>query len=306
MSRVRSVTPAARPSARTGRPTAVLHLTPPPPATSRASSVRPVVGRPRFPGLGHHHHADGDPRRRDAHLHLRRLRDAAHRQRKSLDRLFRHGGQDDGLRRQQSLQGHHRDDGGRAFARQEGRFLYRRRLVLRGRSQHHLPDRGEGRRSRRGRRDRQLQPRVRQGDGHDQGRPAPLQRATSAAGCVLRCGCFERGRGRRQANGGLDALFAPDPLADRAGSEETSRWTVEGAWGFPAFANRFTGSPHAGVGFATGSRDYTIGWRLTPAATPSAGAGQAAAPDLSFELKAVRGESDTAAPEHRVEVRARW
>ena len=111
-----------------------------------------------------------------------------------------------------------------------------------------------------------------------------------------------------QANGGLDALFAPDPLEDRSGSEEKSRWTVEGAWGFPAFGNRFTGSPHAAVGLATRTRDYTVGWRLTPAAAPSAGAAQAAAPDLSFGLRATRGESDTAAREHRVgiEVRARW
>ena len=103
-----------------------------------------------------------------------------------------------------------------------------------------------------------------------------------------------------QANGGLDALFAPDPLADRAGDGGTeSRWAMEGAYGFPAFGGRFTGSPHAGLGLAAGSRDYTIGWRLTP---------EADAPDRSFSLKATRRESDTAKASHTVgvEYTARW
>ena len=102
------------------------------------------------------------------------------------------------------------------------------------------------------------------------------------------------------ALGGLDALFAPDPLEDRVGSEAVSRWTMEAAYGSPAFGGRFTGSPHVGLGLATGARDYSVGWRLTPEV--------ATAPDLSFDLKAVRRESDTAEPEHRVgiEMRARW
>ena len=103
-----------------------------------------------------------------------------------------------------------------------------------------------------------------------------------------------------RAQGGLDALFAPDPLEDRTGSEAASRWTIEAAWGFPAFGGRFTGSPHVGLGLATGTRDYSLGWRLSPEA--------ASAPDLSFGLKATLRESDAAAPEHTVgfEVRARW
>ena len=103
-----------------------------------------------------------------------------------------------------------------------------------------------------------------------------------------------------QANGGLDALFAPAPLEDRTGSEATSRWAMEAAWGFPAFGGRFTGSPHVGLGLSTGSRDYSIGWRLAPEA--------ATAPDLSFGLKATRRESDTQAAEHTVgfEITARW
>ena len=102
-----------------------------------------------------------------------------------------------------------------------------------------------------------------------------------------------------RADGGLDALFAPDPLDERPGGELTSRWTAEAAYGFPAFGGRFTASPHVGLGLSATARDYNLGWRWTPA--PSA-------PDLSFGLGAARRESGTAAPEHRIgfEVRARW
>ncbi len=103
-----------------------------------------------------------------------------------------------------------------------------------------------------------------------------------------------------QAAGGLDALFAPGPLEDRTGSGATSRWSMEAAYGFPILGGRFTGSPHLGLGLATGARDYSLGWRLTPEA--------ANAPDLSFGLLATRRESDGAAPEHSVggEIAVRW
>ena len=102
-----------------------------------------------------------------------------------------------------------------------------------------------------------------------------------------------------QATGGLDALFTPATLDERSGSEAASRWTAQAAWGFPAFGGRYTASPHVGLGFATGARDYTLGWRWTPAP---------GAPDLSFGLEATRRESDADAPEHTVgfEVRATW
>ena len=103
-----------------------------------------------------------------------------------------------------------------------------------------------------------------------------------------------------QAQGGLDALFAPAPLEDRTGSAAASRWAMEAAYGLPAFGGRFVGSPHAGLGLSTGARDWSVGWRLTPEA--------ATAPDLSFGLRATRRENDAADPEHTVgfEVRARW
>ena len=103
-----------------------------------------------------------------------------------------------------------------------------------------------------------------------------------------------------QASGGLDALFQPAALEDRTGSEATSRWALEAAWGFAAFGGRFTGSPHVGLGLATGARDYSVGWRLAPEA--------ASALDFSFGVRATRRESDTARPEHTVgfEAVARW
>ncbi len=104
-----------------------------------------------------------------------------------------------------------------------------------------------------------------------------------------------------QAEGGLDALFQADPLSDRTGSGSTSgsRWSAEGAYGFPAFSGRFISSPHMGLGLATGARDSSLGWRLTPARN---------APDFSFGLKATRRESDGAGPEHTLgfEISARW
>ena len=102
-----------------------------------------------------------------------------------------------------------------------------------------------------------------------------------------------------QAAGGLDALFRAEPLEDRAGSGSASRWTAEAAYGFPAFSGRFTGSPHLELGLSTGARDYTLGWRLTPAE---------GAPDVSFGVRATRRESDAAPPEHTVgfEAIVRW
>ena len=54
-----------------------------------------------------------------------------------------------------------------------------------------------------------------------------------------------------------------------------------------------------GLGLATGARDYTLGWRLEPAA---------GAPAVSFGVQATRRESDGTVPEHTVgfEINARW
>ena len=102
------------------------------------------------------------------------------------------------------------------------------------------------------------------------------------------------------ATGGLDALFTAAPLADRTGQAAPSRWGLEAAYGFPVFGGHFTGSPHLGVGLAPRTRDYRLGWRLTPDA--------ASALALSLDLAATRQERDAAAPVHTVgvEVLAQW
>ena len=84
------------------------------------------------------------------------------------------------------------------------------------------------------------------------------------------------------------------------GGAASSRWSMEAAYGFPAFGGRWTGSPHVGLGLATGARDYSLGWRLTPEDRSAA--------NVSFGLKATRRESAAQAPEHTagVEITARW
>ena len=104
-----------------------------------------------------------------------------------------------------------------------------------------------------------------------------------------------------QAQGGLDALFTPDPLDKRGGTTSEQRWTAEAAWGFAAFGGRFTGSPHAGVGLSTGTRDYTLGYRVVPARdTPAL--------DVSFGVAARRSEGEDDRADHAVSVEfgARW
>ncbi|MCY4349614.1 MAG: spondin domain-containing protein [Thiotrichales bacterium] len=107
------------------------------------------------------------------------------------------------------------------------------------------------------------------------------------------------------AQGGLDALFADAPMAKRTESDPSDPgrcWTVQAAYGFPAFSGRFVASPHLGLGFATGGdREYSLGGRLTPATRTNA-------PDLTFGVLAKRMESETRAPEHNIglQLGVRW
>ncbi|MYJ53786.1 MAG: hypothetical protein F4090_02550 [Nitrospira sp. SB0672_bin_25] len=104
-----------------------------------------------------------------------------------------------------------------------------------------------------------------------------------------------------QSRGGLEALFAPTLLEDRKGAGMQRRsWQLEGAYGFPALGGRYVGSPHLGLGHSADVREWTAGWRLEP---DSPGAR-----DLSFGLKAVRRESEGAAPENVIgfEFALRW
>ncbi len=104
------------------------------------------------------------------------------------------------------------------------------------------------------------------------------------------------------ATGGVEALFASAPLAQRQGTGTTGatrRWAADMAWGFPAWDGAFTSSPLVGLGLAPGSRDYRLGWRLVPATAASA---------FALEVQATRREPDAAIPEHRVglELSTRW
>ncbi len=106
-----------------------------------------------------------------------------------------------------------------------------------------------------------------------------------------------------QAAGGLDALFAGDPLGRRlegGRDADAGRWTMEAGWGVAAFGGRFVGTPHVGLGGSAFGRDLSVGWRLAPEA--------AAAPGPTLGVEAARREGGAAGAEHgvRIEVSARW
>ncbi len=101
------------------------------------------------------------------------------------------------------------------------------------------------------------------------------------------------------ASGGLDALFAHDPLSRRLGSDQDGRWTMEVGYGLSAFRGRFVGAPQLSYGVSAGAREVGVGWRLAPAA---------GAPDLGVAVRAVRREGLLEPADHRfdIEFRARW
>ena len=102
-----------------------------------------------------------------------------------------------------------------------------------------------------------------------------------------------------RSNGGLEALFDSESLATRTDGEKENRVRLEAAYGVPVLGGRFIGSPHMGLGLATGSREYTLGWKVTP---------ERHAPDLSFGVRATRTENDVFVPDHaiRFETIFRW
>ena len=101
------------------------------------------------------------------------------------------------------------------------------------------------------------------------------------------------------AAGGLDALFAPGPIAHPAGRSARGGWTAEAAWGFPAGAE-FTAGPIGGIRVAATERTYSVGWRLAPEG--------ANAPNAAVAVKATRHESADRDPVHdlSIGVEARW
>ena len=104
------------------------------------------------------------------------------------------------------------------------------------------------------------------------------------------------------ASGGLEALFADDPLARRTQGSDSSRLTAELGYGWPLFGDRFIGVPHLGYSLTRSGREIGIGWRLAPDKEPGAA-------DITLKLLATRAESLQGEPaDHRIgiEIRARW
>ncbi len=101
------------------------------------------------------------------------------------------------------------------------------------------------------------------------------------------------------STGGLDALFASEPLSERPDSDEDSRLKLEAAYGFPAFSGQYISTPGVSLVRGSASRDYSLGWHFTPAKSTIG---------ISFGIKATRRESEGADPEHAVGVEAtlRW
>ena len=95
------------------------------------------------------------------------------------------------------------------------------------------------------------------------------------------------------ATGGAEALLGPETMSGLALDNTPppgGRLGVEAAWGFPALAGRYTGTPYLGLGLTEAGRDYRFGWRL--------GAVDIEALQLSLSLEGTRRESDGRPPEH--------
>ena len=102
-----------------------------------------------------------------------------------------------------------------------------------------------------------------------------------------------------RSEGGLEALFAPETLDTRRGTAAEGRWTAEAAYGLPVFG-QYLASPTIEIGVGSASRDYSLGWRLSPAGTGAA--------DIALGIKATRQERVAAEPEHgvRLQLNLRW
>ena len=102
------------------------------------------------------------------------------------------------------------------------------------------------------------------------------------------------------ATGGLDALFANNPLEQRSGGYgQASRYSAEAAYGLRAFSGRFTAGPRVRFGHSVGSQEYGLGWYLAPTID---------GPDLSIGLMLTRSQGTETNPMHgvRIEISARW
>ena len=104
--------------------------------------------------------------------------------------------------------------------------------------------------------------------------------------------------------GGTERLWALPDAHALSGNEDaapSNRLDTEFGYGLPVFGGGFTGTPNVGFGLSETTRDYRIGWRLTPAAANASG--------FEVNLDAVRREAanDNDA-EHGVMLRSlfRW
>ncbi len=105
------------------------------------------------------------------------------------------------------------------------------------------------------------------------------------------------------STGGAEALLGPETMSGGALDNTPppgGRLGAEAAWGFPALAGHYTGTPYLGLGLRQGGRDLTLGWRL--------GAVRREDLELALGLEGRRLESNGRSPEHGAMVRLmlRW
>ena len=96
----------------------------------------------------------------------------------------------------------------------------------------------------------------------------------------------------------LWALPASSGLAASGGAVPSSRFDTEVGYGMALFGDRFTGTPHVGLGMSDTARDLRVGWRLTPA-------GASGATGFELSVDATRREAGGEDAEHGVMLRSR-
>ena len=95
----------------------------------------------------------------------------------------------------------------------------------------------------------------------------------------------------------LDGLTTYDAQAEADYDDLKARRTdLTLGYGLSAFGDRFTFTPHAGVGLSDTGRDMRIGWRLTRRASENVSESM----DVSFEARRREGANDATAPEHEL------
>ena len=90
--------------------------------------------------------------------------------------------------------------------------------------------------------------------------------------------------GAQVMGGGLDALLEQQTRAGLAANDNAGgQLEVELGYGFPAFADQFTGIPWAGFGLSEHTRNWSLGWRLSPAGRHAS--------NLRFDIEVQRREN---------------